>query len=67
MDMIEVRNGGRGEMEVDQSTRETDGLMTPPPGPDTPITPGQFKKMVKVTAWELDIDFVVGRDALNCL
>ena len=36
--------------------------MMPPPGPATPFTPGQFKKMVEATAWELDIDFMVGRD-----
>ena len=67
MDMIEVRNGGSGEMEVDRTAWETGGLMTPPPGPDMPITPGQFKKTVKDTAWEFDFDFMLGRDATTQL
>ncbi len=41
--------------------------MTPPPGPDAPITPGQIKKTVQDTAWEFNFDFVLGRDATTQL
>ncbi len=47
------------------SAQVTDGFMTAyttSSGPDTPSTPVELKDKDNFTSWELDIDFMVGKD-----